>query len=80
MKAYTAQEWQIKFKEQAGNNKQQLHDLSCTALVRLEDVQTVLHWIVENHCADCEDNGSLCDYCSITDARKTFANKPISEK
>ena len=41
MKAYTAQEWQIKFKEQAGKDKQLLHDLECTALVIGADAWTL---------------------------------------
>jgi hypothetical protein len=42
METYTAQEWQIKFKEQAGKDKQLLHDLNCTALVKTEEVNLVL--------------------------------------
>ena len=41
MKAYTAQEWQIKFKEQAGKDKQLLHDLYCTGLVKEEEAQNL---------------------------------------
>jgi hypothetical protein len=39
MKTYTAQEWQLKFKEQSGKDKQLLHDLECTALVKAEDCE-----------------------------------------
>jgi oligoribonuclease (3'-5' exoribonuclease) len=42
MKVYTAQEWQIKFKEQAGNDKQLLHDLECTGLVKEDEAQKLL--------------------------------------
>ena len=43
MKSYTAQEWQLKFKEQAGKDKQLLHDLECTALVKSDDAESELH-------------------------------------
>jgi hypothetical protein len=39
MNVYTAQEWQIKFKEQAGKDKQLLHDLECMGLVKAEEAQ-----------------------------------------
>jgi hypothetical protein len=39
MNVYTAQEWQNKFKIQAGKNKQLLHDLNCTGLISVEDYQ-----------------------------------------
>jgi hypothetical protein len=43
MKEYTAQEWQIKFKKQAGNDKQLLHNLECTGLVKSEEAESELH-------------------------------------
>lgn len=46
MKAYTAQEWQLKFKEQAGKNKQLQHDLSCTALVKEVDAQKEIDTLI----------------------------------
>lgn len=38
MKVYTAYEWQKKFRELAGTNKQTLHDLQCTGLVEEKEV------------------------------------------
>ncbi len=47
MNVYTAQEWQLKFKEQAGKDKQLLHDLNCTGLVRLKDVHELTEQIYD---------------------------------